>query len=172
MVPSGNKPLPEPMLTQIYAVISRVNKLHILKNPELTKLLADVEAIPRQQYTRSHYDTPGKPVNTHISDEVWDSGGDSAASFIKEVNPWLAKCPLKSNGCLANRGLTSSVKEATCVRGRLWVAAESRDLWSGALRTTYFNYYCNHTMKYASISQVNIFISGPFSNKIPTKDAP
>ena len=38
------------------------------------------------------------------------------ASFTKEVNPQLAKCPLKTNGCLANRGLTSSVKEATGCR--------------------------------------------------------
>ena len=29
------------------------------------------------------------------------------ASFIKEVYPRLAKCPLKTNGRLANRGLTS-----------------------------------------------------------------
>ena len=30
--------------------------------------------------------------------------------FFKEVNPQLAKCPLKTNRCLANRGLTSLVK--------------------------------------------------------------
>ena len=35
------------------------------------------------------------------------------ASFTKEVNPRLAKRPLKTNGHLANRGLTSLVKEAT-----------------------------------------------------------
>ena len=35
------------------------------------------------------------------------------ASFTKEVNPWFAKRQLKNNGCLANRGLTSFVKEAT-----------------------------------------------------------
>ena len=35
------------------------------------------------------------------------------ASFIKEVNPRLAKRPLVFNGRLANRGLTSLVKEAT-----------------------------------------------------------
>ena len=35
------------------------------------------------------------------------------ASFTKEVNPRLAKRPLKTNGRLANRGLTSLVKEAT-----------------------------------------------------------
>ena len=37
----------------------------------------------------------------------------SVASFIEEVNPWLAKRPLVSNGRLANRGLTSLVKQAT-----------------------------------------------------------
>ena len=35
------------------------------------------------------------------------------ASFTKEVNPRLAKRPLKTNGRLANRWLTSLVKEAT-----------------------------------------------------------
>ena len=37
----------------------------------------------------------------------------AVASFTKEVNPRLAKRPLKTNGRLANRGLTSLVKEAT-----------------------------------------------------------
>ena len=35
------------------------------------------------------------------------------ASFTKEVNPQLAKRPLKTNGHLANLKLTSLVKEAT-----------------------------------------------------------
>ena len=35
------------------------------------------------------------------------------ASFTKEVNPRLAKRPLKTNGRLANLRLTSLVKEAT-----------------------------------------------------------
>ena len=35
------------------------------------------------------------------------------ASFTKEVNLWLAKCPLVFNGSLTNRWLTSLVKEAT-----------------------------------------------------------
>ena len=34
------------------------------------------------------------------------------ASFSKENNPRLAKRPVKTNGRLANRGLTSLVKEA------------------------------------------------------------
>ena len=37
----------------------------------------------------------------------------AVASFTKEVNPWLAKRPLVFYGRLANRGLTSLVKEAT-----------------------------------------------------------
>ena len=39
----------------------------------------------------------------------------SVASFTKEVNQRLANCPLKTNGRLANHGLTSLVKEATGV---------------------------------------------------------
>ena len=35
------------------------------------------------------------------------------SSFSKEVNPRLAKRPLKTNGLIANLGLTSSVKEVT-----------------------------------------------------------
>ena len=35
------------------------------------------------------------------------------ASFTKEINPRLAKRPMIFNGRLANRGLTSLVKEAT-----------------------------------------------------------
>ena len=39
------------------------------------------------------------------------------ASFTKEVNPRLAKRPLKINGRLANHELTSLVKEATGSNG-------------------------------------------------------
>ena len=44
---------------------------------------------------------------------MYDSEMDTVASFTKEVNPRLAKRPLKTNGRSANRGLTSLVKEAT-----------------------------------------------------------
>ena len=37
----------------------------------------------------------------------------TVASFTKELGPRLAKRPLVFNGPLANRGLTSLVKEAT-----------------------------------------------------------
>ena len=40
------------------------------------------------------------------------------ASFTKEVNPRLAKRPLKTNGRLANRELTSLVKEPPPPSGR------------------------------------------------------
>ena len=40
----------------------------------------------------------------------------TVASFTKEVNPRLAKRPLVFNGRLANRDLTSLVKEATAER--------------------------------------------------------
>ena len=49
------------------------------------------------------------------------------ASFTKEVNPRLAKRLLKTNGRLANRGLTSLVKEATAgvitshIKPRVWL---------------------------------------------------
>ena len=41
----------------------------------------------------------------------------TVAPFTMEVNPRLAKRPLKTNGRLANRGSTSLVKEATVVSG-------------------------------------------------------
>ena len=40
----------------------------------------------------------------------------TVALFTKDVKPRLAKRPLKTNGRLANRGLTSLVKEATVCR--------------------------------------------------------
>ena len=47
------------------------------------------------------------PINTMLVK------GTPVASFTKEVNLWLAKCPLIFNGHLANHRLTSFVKEAT-----------------------------------------------------------
>ena len=46
----------------------------------------------------------------------------TVASFTKEVNPRLAKRPLKINGRLANHELTSLVKEATAVRRRTLIS--------------------------------------------------
>ena len=42
------------------------------------------------------------------------------SSFTQEVNPRLAKRQLKTNGRLANLGLTSLVKEATGIRTVSW----------------------------------------------------
>ena len=47
------------------------------------------------------------------------------ASFAKEVNSRLAKCPLVFNGHLANHGLTSSVKEATGKKTHMNVVGNS-----------------------------------------------
>ena len=63
---------------------------------------------------------PRKTVKVNHSPML--SGASPLASFTKEVNPRLAKRPLVFNGRLANRRLTSLVKEATveyrslCVR--------------------------------------------------------
>ena len=50
--------------------------------------------------------TNDDPVHWHIY-------AQPVTSFTKEVNWRLAKCPLKTNGRLANRQLASLVKEAT-----------------------------------------------------------
>ena len=47
------------------------------------------------------------------------------ASFTKEVNRWLAKRPLKTNGRLTNRRLTSLVKETIGFNG-FWAKTTSR----------------------------------------------
>ena len=41
------------------------------------------------------------------------------ASFTKDVNLWLAKCPLRTNGHLDNLGLPSLLKEATDCKMKL-----------------------------------------------------
>ena len=56
------------------------------------------------------------------------------ASFIKEVNPQLAKRPLKTNGRLINRALTSLSKEAT---------VEYTKWYYTGLRYTKYRLYCN-----------------------------
>ena len=54
-----------------------------------------------------------------IPGQQWDKF--SVAFFTKEVNLWLAECPLKTNGSLANLELTSLVKEATGdENGKVW----------------------------------------------------
>ena len=62
------------------------------------------------------------------------------ASFTKEVNPRLAKCPLRTNRRLANRGLTSIVKEAIDgqIISKLYVEIKS---WTPG-RYVYFDLSC------------------------------
>ena len=66
----------------------------------------------------------------HWLSSLWLPFGDrwhpTVASFTKEVYPRLAKRPLKTNGRLANRGLTSLVKEDT--GGYPWL-----QIWGGFL---------------------------------------
>ena len=54
-----------------------------------------------------------KTRESHLSQQ--QGFGQHVASFTEEVNPRLAKRPLKTNGRLANLGLTSLVKGATNV---------------------------------------------------------
>ena len=58
-------------------------------------------------------ETSGSQLTAVPDNRDTDSGMTPVASFTKEVNQWLAKCPLVFNVHLANRGLTSFVKEAT-----------------------------------------------------------
>ena len=51
-------------------------------------------------------------------------------SFIKEVNQRLVKRPLVFNGCLANRGLSSLVKEATDCQYFTWGRTPSKQIWN------------------------------------------
>ena len=60
----------------------------------------------------SHY--KDKTVFSNGNTYTWKKQGPGA-SFTEEVNPCLAKCPLKTIGYLANFELTSLVKEATGV---------------------------------------------------------
>ena len=62
----------------------------------------------------------GMLIHNHyisMAADAWLTKPSVLASLIKEVNPGLAKRPLKIDGRLANRWLTSSVKEATTITG-------------------------------------------------------
>ena len=65
------------------------------------------------------------------------------ASFTKEVNPWLAKRPLKTNERLANHGLTSYSKRGhrlfcslVCVKATAWITP--LPLWWPITDTSHF----------------------------------
>ena len=63
----------------------------------------------------------GMPIHNHyisMAADTWLPKPPVVASLIKEVNPGLAKRPLKIDGGLANRWLTSLVKEATAITGQ------------------------------------------------------
>ena len=60
------------------------------------------------------YETSSR-AQTYNETVMQSSPEITVASFTKEVNLRLAKRPLVFNGRLANRGLTSLVKEATDV---------------------------------------------------------
>ena len=64
-----------------------------------------------QGITLTDGDPVTRPQCIKASHNSWS--WPTVASSTKEVNPRLAKCPLVFNGRLANRGLTSLVKEAT-----------------------------------------------------------
>ena len=51
---------------------------------------------------------PGGPHVGPVNFVIW-------ADLVKKINQRIAKRPLKTNGRLAGRGLTSLVKEATCI---------------------------------------------------------
>ena len=69
------------------------------------------------------------PPNT----ERVDNHITPVASFTKEVNPRLAKRPLKTVGRLANRRLTSFVKEATGRSPLSWITIEINSTYNACL---------------------------------------
>ena len=66
-------------------------------------------------------------VSAH--DSTHNVAKPSVASFTKEGNPWLAKRPLAFNGRLANRWLTSLVKEATVDCLVAWFPQTLKSAW-------------------------------------------
>ena len=56
------------------------------------------------------------------------------ASLIKEVNLWLAKRPLKTNGSLANYGLTSFSKKGHWCTENLIIVIPKSALFASEIR--------------------------------------
>ena len=77
-------------------------------SPRLVKREAGFPNPRRGWLAQTNYDAL---MTQHTTENMQAS--TPVASFTKEVNPRLAKLPLKTNRRLANRGLTSLVKEAT-----------------------------------------------------------
>ena len=122
LMPDGTTPLQEPMLTYYHLEFCGIqlglNLYQVLKIESLKwawKLHFSQETIVVKlcncQSTTRHVLSPH---GNHVYH--WP-----VASFTKEVNPWLAKRPLVFNGRLANRGLTSLVKETTISYLTRWV---------------------------------------------------
>ena len=122
----GDKPLSEPMMVSLLTHIC-------VTRPQWVKLNCLVHfQLPFEVWSWMSNYIPHK--NTHVitnpcpnQNESFNKGDSSSTylflhkkfpvvSFTKELNPPLAERPLKklkTNGCLANGGLTSLVKEAT-----------------------------------------------------------
>ena len=76
------------------------------------------------------------------------------ASFTKEINPRLAKRPLKTNGLLANCRLTSLVKEATGgVHQCLRVKIHQEHINYACNNTTYITIYLDTAVKICIVIQ-------------------
>ena len=70
------------------------------------------------------------------------------ASFTKEVNLWLAKCPLKTNGHLANLELTSQKRkgrqdDSPDIHWRHWRQASTSPVNIKAVNLTTFSFLCS-----------------------------
>ena len=141
----STKPLPEPMMAYCQLAVNffieiktfTLKKLHlIMSSPNVGAILSrsqyvNVWVLEWQCFALKSYIYPElldyvctEPWVEPLKSYHWDWFGHwncwrPVASFTKEVNPRLAKRPLKTNGRLANRGLTSLVKEATGGRKHL-----------------------------------------------------
>ena len=71
-----------------------------------------------------------KPLPEWMMTQFADTYVLPMASFTNAVNPRLAKRPLIFNGRLANRGLTSLVKEATGLDELTWDCVIGNIAWS------------------------------------------
>ena len=81
------------------------------------------------------------------------------ASFTKEVNPRLAKHPLKTNEHLANRRLTSLVKEATGYPRLFWFQLQKGQHVEGQVYATIVKTSCNESDPDPSWFSQNIAVS-------------
>ena len=79
------------------------------------------------------------------------------ASFTEEVNPRLAKSPLVFNGRLANRGLTSLVKEATGGTGSGNIPENVRESEGNGFRSSHmFTFQTRYCIISAAILELEL----------------